>query len=151
MRKAIVYSKRLEAAGLTRAQVEAHIEILEEIVEDEMATKADIQSLKSEMTNQLQSLRSDMTNQISGMATKADLQDLRSEMMGQIHLFRSEMVTKTEFKTEIQDVRTDIQDIRAEVQDIKSLIAQQELKMTVKVGAMLAATIGLLVALLKGF
>lgn len=43
------YSKALEAVGISRDQAEAHIRIIAEIVEDEMATKQDIKELKDEM------------------------------------------------------------------------------------------------------
>ncbi len=58
MRRALVYSKRLKEAGLTQEMVDAHISILEEVVEDEMATKADIQNLESRIELRLQAMSS---------------------------------------------------------------------------------------------
>ncbi len=43
------YSKILEAVGLSRDQAEAHVKIIAEIVEGELATKQDIKELKDEM------------------------------------------------------------------------------------------------------
>ena len=43
------YSKVLEAAGISRVQAEAHIQIVSEIVEGDLATKQDIKDLQSEI------------------------------------------------------------------------------------------------------
>lgn len=43
------YSKVLEAVGISRDQAEAHVKIIAEIVEGELATKQDIRELKDEM------------------------------------------------------------------------------------------------------
>ncbi len=43
------YSKVLEAAGVSRDQAEAHIKIIAEIVEGDLATKEDVRELKDEM------------------------------------------------------------------------------------------------------
>lgn len=43
------YSKVLEAAGIARDQAEAHIKIIAEIVEGDLATKQDVRELKDEM------------------------------------------------------------------------------------------------------
>jgi len=43
------YSKILEAVGISRDQAEAHVKIIAEIVEGELATKQDVKELKDEM------------------------------------------------------------------------------------------------------
>jgi hypothetical protein len=43
------YAKQLEAAGITREQAEAHIHIIGEIVEGELATKQDIRELEHKL------------------------------------------------------------------------------------------------------
>lgn len=40
------YTKKLEAAGITREQAEAHVQIIAEIVEDDVATKQDLKDLE---------------------------------------------------------------------------------------------------------
>ncbi len=40
------YSKILEATGVSREQAEAHIQIMAEIVEDDLATKQDLKELE---------------------------------------------------------------------------------------------------------
>lgn len=43
------YSKALEATGVSREQAEAHVQMMAEIVEDELATKQDVKDLKNEL------------------------------------------------------------------------------------------------------
>ncbi len=43
------YSKILEAVGITRDQAEAHIKIIAEIVEGDLATKQDIRELENKL------------------------------------------------------------------------------------------------------
>lgn len=43
------YSRTLEAAGISREQADAHIQILTELVEGDVATKQDLKELKHEM------------------------------------------------------------------------------------------------------
>lgn len=43
------YSKILEAVGISREQAEAHIQIIAEIVEGELATKQDIERLENKL------------------------------------------------------------------------------------------------------
>ena len=44
------YAKMLEEVGFSREQAETSVKILVEIMEDKLATKQDIQALKSELT-----------------------------------------------------------------------------------------------------
>ena len=131
MRRTIEYSKKLEEAGLTRKQAEVHLEILEEVVEDEMATKSDILSLKSEMHSQIHGFKSEMQNQ---------MQEFRSEIQNQMQEFRSEI------QSQMQSLRSEI---KGEIQEMRSDIKQLELRMTIKLGLMQVATVGLLVAAIK--
>ena len=43
------YSKVLEAAGVSRDQAEAHVRIMAEIVEGNLASKQDVRELKDEL------------------------------------------------------------------------------------------------------
>jgi hypothetical protein len=45
----LMYAKKLEEAGVSRLQAEAHVQIIAEIVEGDLATKSDIRELKYEM------------------------------------------------------------------------------------------------------
>ncbi len=49
MFNALRYARKLEDVGVSRQQAEAHIQIMAEIVEGDLATKQDVKELKEEM------------------------------------------------------------------------------------------------------
>ena len=50
------YSKTLEAAGVSREQAEAHVKIIAEIVEGDLATKHDLKELEYRLVTKLSAL-----------------------------------------------------------------------------------------------
>lgn len=71
MKKALHYSRKLEEVGLTREQATVHLEILESVVEDEMATKADIQNSESNLRSEIRQLELKMTIKVGLMLATA--------------------------------------------------------------------------------
>ena len=49
MNNALKYVKILEGTGITREQAEAHVQIISEFLEDELATKQDIRNLETKL------------------------------------------------------------------------------------------------------
>ena len=74
-------AQELRKTGFEDRQAEAVVETISKAVSETVATKADLQLVRSEMAMNadLQLLRSDVELLRSEMATKADLQLLRSE------------------------------------------------------------------------
>ncbi|NUN06268.1 MAG: hypothetical protein HUU57_10955 [Bdellovibrio sp.] len=69
----LMYAKRLEAAGLTRDQAEAQINIIAEMVVDGVATKQDIALLKQDNTLLRQEfviLKAEISRDLEKMANK---------------------------------------------------------------------------------
>lgn len=54
------YAKILEDSGLPREQAETHIRVLNDLLEDEMATKQDLMDVKSELKSEISNLESRM-------------------------------------------------------------------------------------------
>ncbi len=54
------YAKRLEESGFSRQQAEANIQIIAEIVEDDVATKADLKQLGNEIGAEIKDLKNDV-------------------------------------------------------------------------------------------
>ena len=75
-------AQELRKTGFEDRQAEAVVETISKAVSETVATKADLQLVRSEMAMNadLQLLRSDVELLRSEMATKADLQLLRSEV-----------------------------------------------------------------------
>lgn len=60
MFNALRYTEDLEKAGFTGEQAQASLKILIEVMNESFATKADLQSAKSELEVSIRSVRSDL-------------------------------------------------------------------------------------------
>jgi|FLYM01.1.fsa_nt_gi flagellar capping protein FliD len=129
MRHTLKYSKQLESAGLSRELAETHLQILEEIVEDEMATKADLRSSKNEVLMELGAFRSEM--QVSMQEFKAEVNQSISQIRQELNDFKSEM--------------------RTELDQIWRRFDRLEQRLVIKFGVMQAASITVMAALFKLF
>lgn len=78
----------------------------------------------------------------SELATKADLQALKQSIEARFQAFEQSIDAR--FQAVEQSTKTDIQSLRAEMREL-------ELRITVRMGAMLFAASGLIVATLKIF
>lgn len=68
------YARKLEAAGITREQAEAHVQIIAEIIEGDMATKADLKDLEHRLVIKLSAILGGMlTLAIAAMTAIAKL------------------------------------------------------------------------------
>ncbi len=45
----LAYAKKLEQVGVTREQAEAHVQIIAEIIEGDVATKTDVKELENKL------------------------------------------------------------------------------------------------------
>lgn len=61
------YVKRLRAVGFTEDQAEAQAETLAEIVEDKLATKADLKELELNLRRDMAELKVDIIKWVAGM------------------------------------------------------------------------------------
>jgi hypothetical protein len=75
------YVKILEEVGVSRTHAETQIQIIADIIEGDMATKGDIENLKSELKADIQTLKSDFLT-------------FRSEVKNDIVLLEHRMVIK---------------------------------------------------------
>ena len=84
MKKAIQYTRQLEEVGLTRDQAETHIQILSSVAETELATKSDLQEMKSEMNlkfNKLEHKIDSIDHRFKSIDKRFDSMDHRFESM----------------------------------------------------------------------
>lgn len=56
----LAYAKKLEEAGFSRQQAEANIQIIAEIVEGDVATKADLKQTETAIGTEIKDLRSEI-------------------------------------------------------------------------------------------
>jgi hypothetical protein len=62
-----LYVKKLKAVGFTEEQAEAQAETLAEIIEDKLATKADLKELEINLRRELAEIKSDIIKWVVGM------------------------------------------------------------------------------------
>ena len=101
------YVKKLEAAGVDRKAAEAYAEALRSAIEDELATRADIERLEAGTKAEVQKLES---------STKAEIQKLESSTKAEIQKLESST------KTDIQRLEAKISEFKAET--FKYMVAQ---------------------------
>lgn len=91
----------IEDAGIERAKAERMASVIFDAIHDEVATKADLTSLRVDLKADLASLRVDLKADIAGVRSelKADIEAVRSELKADVAAVRSEL------KSDIQAVR----------------------------------------------
>lgn len=63
----LLYTKRLEAVGLTREVAEAHVELLAEVVETNLATRDDLSVLAKELRHEMREMESRLIIKMGAM------------------------------------------------------------------------------------
>ncbi len=119
-------AQRLEAAGLAAPVAAGASEALAEAMSGaELATKADIGALRSDLTTATSSLRAE----IAAMRTelKNDISGLRTELKGEIGGLRTEL-------------KTEIGGLRAELKNDMEILKRD---MTTRMGGMMTFLLGL--------
>ena len=114
-------AQELRKTGFEDRQAEAVVETISKAVSETVATKADLQLVRSEM------------------AMNADLQLLRSD----VELLRSEMATKAD----LQLLGSEVGTLRSDVELLRSEMAAQENRIVIKLGGLLITMIFLLLAI----
>jgi hypothetical protein len=84
---------------------------------------------------------------VGQLATRHDLALLRAEMHGEMGKLRGEMATlRNELRGEMASLRQDVDGLRRET---RADLAQLELRMTVKLGTMMAGAVAITAALAR--
>ena len=141
-------AQELRKTGFEDRQAEAVVETISKAVSETVATKADLQLVRSEMAtnadlqllrSEVGTLRSDVELLRSEMATKADLQLLRSD----VELLRSEMATNAD----LQLLGSEVGTLRSDVELLRSEMAAQENRIVIKLGGLMVTMIFVLLAI----
>ncbi len=84
----LMYTKKLEQAGMAREQAEAQMQILAEILEVDVATKSDIKNLEHQIAN--------LDLRMSSLETKlgSKIDTYRSEFKNELILLEHRLITK---------------------------------------------------------
>ena len=138
-----------DEAGFNEKQARVLVATFAEGIGENLATKEDVAALRSEMATKedVAVLRSEMATKEevaalrSEMATKEDVAALRSE----VTILRSEMATKED----VAALRSEVAALRSEMPILRGEMRELEQRMTIRLGVMIAAAVGIIVALDK--
>ena len=138
-------AQELKKTGFEDRQAEAVVETISKAVSETVATKADLQLVRSEMAMNadLQLLRSDVELLRSEMATNADLQLLRSD----VELLRSEMATNADLQLLRSDVELLQQSVDSRFEKMEIKVDALENKIVLKLGGLMVTMLFVLLAI----
>jgi hypothetical protein len=71
MFKILMYAKKLECAGVSREQAEAHVQLIAEIIEGDMATKEDLKRVEAKLMSEMTHLENRLTIKLGTIVTIA--------------------------------------------------------------------------------
>ena len=140
--------KELEEAGFSEKQAEAVVTAVGAAISGNLATKADLDLLKAELKAEFKAENAALRDEI-----KAENAAFRDEIRAENAAFRAEIkaenaALKDELKADNTSMRTEFQ---GETADIKSRIQSLELRMTLRMGGIAAAAVGIAVAVVRIF
>lgn len=127
----LMYAKKLEEAGVSRPQAEAHVQIMAEIVEGNLATKQDMQELRS--------------------GTKQDTVDFRNAIQQDLLEFQNNIQKSIrELHVQFQGLQSQFQGLQSQFHgmhqefqvlrgETKNTMQNIEYKIVIKLGAFITA------------
>ena len=115
--------KKLQQAGFTEQQAEAQTTLLLDVIAGEVATKRDIETVKLDIEN----VRAEL---------KRDIETLRTELKHDIETLRAE-------------TKHDIAELKHDIAELKRDMKEQEMRLAIKLGAMLVIAISVVATLVK--
>ena len=132
----------LREAGFDDAQANAMMDMVGMALGENVATKQDVLEVRNEMRLQVSELRAEMQKQ--GSDLRAEMQKINSERKAETQQLGSEL--RAEMQKQGSDLRAEMQkqgsDLRAEIQAM-------ELRITMRMGGLIVAGVGLIIALDK--
>ena len=127
-------AKALREAGFEEAQAEAVVGTVSSAINENVASKADIEKVESAIDH-------------LGTELRAEIDQVRTELRAEIDQVR------TEFRAEIaalrQDMEARFERVDARFESLDARFESLEQKMTLKLGAMIAAAAGFIVVVDK--
>ena len=121
------YAKRLRDRGVPNDQAEAHAEAARDFIMPEIATKADVLALKTDLLATEQRLRAEFRTGITELQT-----EVRSSITG--------------VRTSISELQTEL---RTRASQLDTRIDTQTVQLTVRLGALIVVGIGVLATIMK--
>jgi (p)ppGpp synthase/HD superfamily hydrolase len=138
----LTYAKQLEAAGFPPKQAEALAMALLAVVDENLATKQDIENLRAATAHDIEEFRA---------ATKQDIENLRAATAHDIEEFRA--ATKRDIEELRAATKRDIEELRLAMKhDIELLrrdVKEAESRIIIRLGGLIVVAVGALAVLQK--
>ena len=132
----LYYAKKLREAGFTEQQAEAQAEALRAVVDENLATKYDIELVRRDVKELEVALRNDL---------KGSEVALRNDLKG------SEVALRNDLKEMEVALRHEIELVRQDIELVRREIKQAEGRITIRLGALIVAGVVVLAALIVPF
>ena len=131
----LAYSKRLIAAGFTQRQAEIQADTLKEIIDEKIASKRDLKELDVNLSRDIKELE---------VALKTDMKEL--EVALKTDMKELEVALKSDIEEKHVSLKRDMKEMEITT---KSSLKELEMKLTIKLGGMMAAAIAIVAVLVK--
>ena len=153
MFNALKYTEELEKAGFTREQAEASVKLVVETMNENFATKSDLKELGWLLQSEMKTFANHFESEMKTLANNFDakIHALDSKIDSKIHALDSKIDSKiqvldTKIDSKFQALDTKID---SKVQSLESNIKEMEYKLTIKLGTLMALSIGITATLVK--
>lgn len=127
-----------EEAGFDERQARVLVATFAEGIGESLATKEDLASTETALRNEIRALRRDLAN--TATALRTDLENVDTALRSEIGTLRKDLEnTETALRKDLENTET----------AMLGRMRELEQRMTVRLGAMIAAAAGIAVALIK--
>ena len=133
MFNALQYTRSLEESGFERDQAEILVRMFMQMIEFNMVTKSDFEKFRLEVSSDFEKFRAEVNSEFSQV--RSEFEKFRLEVNSEFSKVRSEL------SEDINDVRTEL---RGSIADVRSDIEKLSMQLTIKLGVMLAISMGLI-------
>lgn len=135
------YAKRLRDGGVPRDQAEAHAEAAQDFIMAELVTKADLLATKQDLQTEFRGLFAGLRGEFAEL--RGEFAELRGDFHQSIAGLRNSIA---EVRGEL---RSSVAEHRGNIGELRSNMDTQTLRLTVRLGVMLAAGIAILATIMK--
>ena len=149
----LVYANKLKSVGFTEAQAEALAESQAQLIESRLATKQDIELVRRDMKELEASLKRDMKELEASL--KRDMKELEAslkrDMKGLEASLKGDMKgLEASLKGDMKGLEASLKgDMKASDVSLKRDMKEMEMRLTIRMGILIAASIAIVSTLVK--
>ena len=139
MANVLAVVKRLTASGFSEVQAEAVVEAIADMQEN-LATRSDLQVQSAEFRSDMQAQTTEFRSEMA--ALRSDMQEQTAEHRSEMAALRSDMQKQmASLRSDMQEQMTALRsDMQAQAAEHRSEMQVLELRLTIRIGAVVGAT-----------